>query len=103
VEGLSILGRLGGLVQSMYWTWPTAAFFMAVLAMLVAMTVLQLVWPTVERKGFLPMPTTRGERLFIGLLCAAWIHLGWLGLTEAALWGASALSLVWFALVMRFG
>ena len=34
--------------------------------------------PTIERRGFLPMATTRGDRLFIGLLGAAWIHLGWL-------------------------
>ena len=39
-------------------------------------------WPTVERKGLLPMATTRGDRLFIGLLGAAFIHLGWLGFTE---------------------
>ena len=42
------------------------------------MTAWELAQPTVERRGFLPMATTRGDRLFIGLLGAAWIHLGWL-------------------------
>ena len=39
-----------------------------------------------ERRGFLPMATTRGDRLFIGLLGAAYIHLAWLGLTDLPLW-----------------
>ena len=97
------MDRLAKLVSSMYWTWPTAAFFGAVVVMLLAMTALEVAWPTAERRGFLPMSTTRGDRLFIGLLGGAWIHIGWLALTEAALWGASAASLVWFVLVMRFG
>jgi predicted small integral membrane protein len=87
----------------MYWTWPTALFFGAIAAMLVAMTILQLVRPTIERKGFLPIPTTRGDRLFIGLLGSAWIHLGWLALSGLALWGASILAAAWFVLVMRYG
>ena len=98
-----LAARALGLVQSMYWTWPTGLFFAGIALMLVTMTVLELVWPTVERRGFLPMRTTRGDRLFIGLLGGAWIHLAWLALTETALLGASAVSLVWFALVMRFG
>jgi hypothetical protein len=31
------------------------------------------------RKGFLPMATTRGDRLFIGLLSAAYINLALVG------------------------
>jgi hypothetical protein len=49
-----------------------------VVLMLIGMTV----WETVadgERKGFLPIATTRGDRLFIGLLCAAYINLAWVG------------------------
>ena len=43
--------------------------------------------PTVERKGFLPIRTTRGDRLFIGLLAAAWVNLAFLGLGgKAAEW-----------------
>jgi predicted small integral membrane protein len=87
----------------MAWTWQTATFFVAIALMLATMTVLQVVWPTVERRGFLPMPTTRGDRLFIALLGTAFIHLGWLGLTELPLWGGSIVALVWFVVVMRWG
>ena len=97
------LDRFGELFGSMAWTWPTAMFFSAVVVMLLMMTLWQIVQPTTERRGFLPMATTRGDRLFIGLLGAAWIHLGWLLGTEAALWWGSVVALVWFLVVMRFG
>lgn len=78
-------------------------FFTGIVSMLVLMTVWELVSPTVEAKGFLPMRTTRGDRLFIGLLGSAFIHLGWLAATDAALWGAFGVSLAWTAFVIRFG
>ncbi len=104
MENASVLDRLGNLVGSMAWTMPTALFFAAILAMLLAMTAWELWQPTTERRGFLPMATTRGDRLFIGLLGAAWIHLAWIaGTEEAALWVASIAAVVWFLVVMRFG
>ena len=75
--------RFAKLFASMAWTWPTAMFFSAVVIMLLIMTVWEISQPTTERRGFLPMATTRGDRLFIGLLGAAWIHLGWLMGTDA--------------------
>ncbi|NYT59608.1 DUF2160 domain-containing protein [Alcaligenaceae bacterium] len=66
----------------MMWTLPTAVFFICIALMLVGMTVWELKCPTALRKGFLPMSTTRGDRLFIGLLFAAYINLGFLGLGE---------------------
>lgn len=90
-------------LQWMAWTLPTALFFTAIALMLAGMTVWELVSPTVERRGFLPMRTTRGDRLFIGLLGSAFIHLGWLAATEAPLWGASILALAWIIAVMRYG
>ncbi|MBP2301338.1 DUF2160 domain-containing protein [Azospirillum picis] len=87
----------------MAWTTPTAIFFLCIALMLAAMTAWEVVSPTVEAKGFLPMRTTRGDRLFIGLLGSAFIHLGWLATTDLSLWGALAVSLVWTAVVIRFG
>ncbi|HSK38727.1 MAG TPA: DUF2160 domain-containing protein [Arenibaculum sp.] len=95
---LSVLG-----LQWMAWTWPTALFFATIFLMLAGMTAWQLVSPSPERRGLLPMATTRGDRLFIGLLGSAYIHLAWLGLTDASLWVALGLSLVWMALLMRYG
>ena len=91
------------MLEWMAWTWQTALFFAAIALMLATMTVLQLAWPTVERRGILPIATTRGDRLFIGLLGAAYIHLAWLGLTDLPLWYGSIVALIWFACVMRWG
>jgi glycerol transport system permease protein len=52
----------------MAWTLPVAVFFCSIVLMLIGMTVWELKSPTVERKGWLPITTTRGDRLFIGLL-----------------------------------
>jgi len=87
----------------MVWTLPTAIFFAVITVVLVGMTVWQLAAPSPERRGFLPIPTTPGDRLFIGLLVSAYINLAWVGLTEASLWIALVISLVWMAVVMRWG
>ena len=54
------------------------------------------------RRGILAITTTRGDRLFISLLAAAYIHLLWLALFGTPLWGAAALSLVLAAIVFRW-
>jgi predicted small integral membrane protein len=90
-------------LEWMAWTWPTATFFATIALMLMVMTGLELVWPTVERRGALPIRTTRGDRLFIGLLGSAYIHLGWLATVDAPLWGASIVALVWMTVVLRWG
>lgn len=99
----TIVGSVSTLVQSMAWTMPVGIFFAAIALMLVGMTAWELASPTVARRGFLPMSTTRGDRLFIGLLGAAWIHLAWLALATQPLWWGSIVAVLWFLLVMRFG
>ncbi|MGS2743713.1 DUF2160 domain-containing protein [Halomonas sp. LS-001] len=87
----------------MVWTLPTAIFFSSIAAMLAGMTIWELRSPSIERKGFLPIPTTRGDRLFISLLSAAFIHLGIVGFTTWPLLLASAISVVWLLVLMRWG
>lgn len=87
----------------MAWTLPTAAFFAAIGLLLVGMTLAELRSPCIERRGFLPIATTRGDRLFIGLLVSAWIHLLVIGVTDWSLWVASVLSLLWLLIVLRWG
>ena len=87
----------------MMWTTPVAIFFGCVLLMLVGMTVWQFRSPSVERKGWLPIPTTRGDRLFIGLLGAAYLNLAWAGLTDMDQAIAAGLAFVWLLIVMRWG
>ena len=64
----------------MVWTTPVAVFFTVIALMLIGMTVWEIRSPTTERKGFLPMKTTRGDRLFVGLLGAAYINLAFVGM-----------------------
>ncbi len=90
-------------LEWMAWTLPTAIFFSTIACVLAAMTVWQVTSPTIERRGFLPIVTSRGDRLFIGLLGSAYIHLAWLGLTDFSLWWALAISLAWMACLMRWG
>lgn len=90
-------------LEWMAWTPSVAIFFGAILLMLVVMSVLELVWPTVERRGFLPIATTRGDRLFMGLLGAAYIHLAWLGVTDISLWFATVLAALFIAVMLRWG
>ncbi len=87
----------------MAWTLPTAIFFIVIALILVAMTVWETVSPTVERRGLLPIATTRGDRLFIGLLGSAYIQLIWLATTDLSLWIALAIALVYMAVMMRYG
>ncbi len=94
---------MGNAFAWMAWTAPVAIFFAAVVLMLAGMTLWEMRSPTVERKGFLPMPTTRGDRLFIGLLSAAYVNLAWAGLTDATQWFAAAIGFVVLLVVMRWG
>ena len=87
----------------MAWTPVTAAFFTFIVLMLIGMTVWQIISPSLARRGFLPIVTTRGDRLFISLLGSAYIHLAWLGLTEMAVWIATMISVVYLVTVMRWG
>ena len=98
----------------MAWTTPVAVFFVCIGLLLVGMTVWELKSPTTLRKVFLPLATTRGDRLFIGLLTAAYINLafvglakaiaGWLSLAqEPSVWIGFAVSMAVLVLIMRRG
>ena len=91
----------------MVWTLPTAIFFIVIAFMLAGMTVWEVVSPTVPRRGFLPMTTTRGDRLFIGLLGSAYINLGGIYFTEWATWtavtGTLVVAILYLIAVMRWG
>lgn len=91
------------MISWMFWTVPTAIFFSVIAGILLVMTVFEVVSPCVERKGFLPIATTRGDRLFIGLLSSAYIHILFLALTPISLWVALAISVVWLGVLLRWG
>lgn len=90
----------------MAWTWQTGAFFASIAGALVVMMGWELARPGGgPRHGILGLDTTRGDRLFISLLAAAYVHLAWLAFAAALgpLWYASviagALALLIFAVV----
>ncbi len=98
----------------MAWTLPVAVFFTCIVLMLIGMTVWELKSPTVMRKGFLPIQTTRGDRLFIGLLAAAYVNLAfvamsekmitWFSLSEEpSVWLSLVVSMLVLALIMKKG
>ena len=98
----------------MAWTLPVAVFFTCIVLMLIGMTVWEIKSPTIERKGFLPMVTTRGDRLFIGLLGAAYINLAFIGMAgwltqwlslaqEPSIWISFVASMAWLLLALRKG
>ena len=98
----------------MAWTLPVAVFFACIVLMLAGMTVWELKSPTVMRKGFLPIATTRGDRLFIGLLSAAYVNLAFVAMSEKmvswfslaeepSVWISFIVSMALLALIMRKG
>ena len=98
----------------MAWTTPVAVFFACIVLMLATMTLWEIKSPTALRKGFLPIETTRGDRLFIGLLSAAYTNLAfvavsekmitWFGLDqEPSIWISFGVSMLLLALIMRKG
>jgi predicted small integral membrane protein len=87
----------------MYWTLPTAIFFIAIFLMIMGMLVWELISPTIERRGFLPISTTRGTRFFLGLLGSGYIHLAWIAFTDLTLWIAFGISVIWMFVMMRWG
>lgn len=98
----------------MVWTTPVAVFFVVIALMLATMTIWEIKSPTTLRRGFLPIATTRGDRLFIGLLCAAYTNLAFVGISgklaewlhleqDPSVWISFLLSLVLLGIVMRKG
>jgi predicted small integral membrane protein len=87
----------------MAWTLPTALFFLTILVLLIGMSVWEYLSPGGSpRVGVLRFETTRGDRLFISLLGAAFIHLAWLGLVGPNLWWALGLAVVYAIGVFRY-
>ncbi|HEX6722750.1 MAG TPA: DUF2160 domain-containing protein [Burkholderiaceae bacterium] len=87
----------------MAWTWQTAAFFGVIALLLLIMAVWEWRVPGgAPRRGVLGLTTTRGDRLFISLLSAGYLHLLWLALIPAPVWGATIASVILALLIFRF-
>lgn len=87
----------------MAWTLPSALFFVAIALALCTLTVAEILRPSLPRRGYLGLVSTRGDRFFVSLLSSAFIHVFWLALLDLPLWWASVLCVGWAYLVMRWG
>src|SRR2546428_7900370 len=77
----------------MAWTWPTAVFCLFIGVLLAGMVVWEWRSPGgAPRRGVLPIVTTRGDPLFISLLSAAYLRLGWLAILGTPLSGPTLVS-----------
>lgn len=91
-------------MQWMLWTLPTALFFASIGLLLVGMTIWEIVQPTVERQGWIiPMTTTRGDRLFIGLLSSAYICAFWLVFVPLSMWWMAGITIALLIILQAVG
>ncbi len=86
----------------MAWTWQTIVFFAAIAACLVTLTTLGVLRPETPRIGVLGFATTRGDRFFVSLLCAAFIFLGFIRFGGEEFLYPSIAALAVAALLFRF-
>jgi predicted small integral membrane protein len=87
----------------MAWTPGTVVFVIGVFAALVGLAIGAAVWPSAPRKGFLPIPTARGDRVYVGLLGVGLILIALMALTTAPVPLGLGLAAVWMAVVLRWG
>ena len=84
----------------MAWTPATFAFFAVIFALIALMGLIEWRRPGgAPRDGVLGLRTTRGDRLFISLLGAAYVFIAWLVIMGTPVWGALALACVWAGFV----
>jgi len=86
----------------MAWTWPTAIFFAFVAASLAILTLLAIYRPERPRRGVLGFPTTRGDRFFVSMLCAAFLQILWIRFGGGALWYPLGAAVALAVAIFRF-
>jgi predicted small integral membrane protein len=62
----------------MHWTWKSGLGFVLLAGLLIGLAVLDRYRPGYGRKGFLPIVTTRGDRVFMSLAAFLTIVFLWL-------------------------
>ncbi|WP_197742877.1 DUF2160 domain-containing protein [Lentilitoribacter sp. Alg239-R112] len=86
----------------MAWTWPTVLIFVAIFSSIALLTLIEIKYPGgAERLGVLKLVTTRGDRLFLGILGSVYIFLAWLGFFGQPLWVPLGLAILWFIFCFR--
>ena len=62
----------------MLWTVPSAIAFALIVTLIIIVNIVDVFVPGYSRKGFLPIATTRGDRLYIALVSVVLVFLLWM-------------------------
>lgn len=84
------------------WTLPTQILFAILAVGFVILAILDMKHKSIPRKGFLPIPTTRGDRVFIGLMALIIISFIWLAL-DLPLYYVLIPGLLVYAIILIWG
>lgn len=86
----------------MHWTWQSGIAFILLAGLLIGLAVLDHFRPGYSRKGFLPMATTRGDRVFLSivtLVALLLLHLKFL--PDLSSWWVLGCSAITSTVIMR--
>ncbi len=88
----------------MYWTAPSAIGFAALFGLLAVLSLLDARVPSYPRRGWLPMATTRGDRIFLTITGLVASFFLWLAIApDSPGWVPLAFAGCWAAVVLRWG
>jgi predicted small integral membrane protein len=89
----------------MLWNIHVGLVFIGIGVMMIALLLVDLLaGPNFERKGFLPMATQRGDRVFVSLIATFVIHLVWVTIfKDLTAWAAMGVSAPVAFTVMMWG
>jgi predicted small integral membrane protein len=90
-------------LEWMAWTTETAILVVFIFVALAGLAVLAAVHPPEPRKGFLPMPTSGGDRVYVGLLGTGAVLIALIALTSLPIVIGLAIAAVWMAVVVVWG
>lgn len=88
----------------MFWSWQSGLFFFLIFATIAFLGFMHKFSPNVDRKGFFPMETGRGDRLFIGIYSTFVIFiLSFILFSGSFLIATVIISAVWFIIEFKWG
>ena len=88
----------------MYWSWQSMLFIGGIILAVLILGIMGVRKPDYGRKGFFPIETTRGDRLFIGIITSLSFMILWIAFVgNVLLLIPFLLVCIWFAIQMKWG